>query len=291
MNAGMTALQERNALVAKAKGLGIVKPHTMKNDALKATIAEAESKLPEKCTTCGKPADVCFCDGDPFDDINPELEGDHLADEEETIADTLAERAATREAWLLSGVEKLIPLLEQAGAQNIKSRKLMVSVSFPSKTIRKRIGECWSAVASEDGKVNHLFVSPLLDDAVEVLGVLAHELIHADDNCESKHNGHFRRVATALGLTGKMTSTEVGEDLKPILKDIAEEIGPYPHTKLKLGANIKKQTTRMLKVHCVDTECPYLDESGKGYTIRTTGKWVEIGLPKCPCGTEMTVAD
>jgi hypothetical protein len=286
MNAGMSALQERNARVQYARTLGIAKPHTLKKDALEEAIAAAEAVKAEN--KAQKDAEKAA--GDPFDEIDPTIEGDHL--EEETVADVLAERAATREAWLLSAAEKIAPMLEQAGGANIVRKvaegKISISVGFPSKTIRKRIGECWSAVASENGGTNHLFISPLLDDTIEVLGVVVHELIHADDDCESKHNGHFRKVALAVGLTGKMTSTEVGEDLQPLLKDLAEELGPYPHVKLKLGAQ-KKQTTRMLKAICDDSECPYGEESP--YTIRLTKKWVEVGLPSCPCGAEMIVTE
>lgn len=290
MNAGQSALQERNARVQYARTLGILKPHTMKSVALEEAISAAEAEKAER--TAKKAEDAAK--GDPFDDIDPSLEGDHLT-AEETTADALGERDATREAWLMSAVEKIAPMLAQAGASNIERKvsegKISISVGFPSKTIRKRIGECWAVAASENGGVNHLFISPLLDDTVEVLGVVVHEMVHADDDCESHHNGHFRKVAKAVGLTGKMTATEVGEDLAPILKDLAEELGPYPHVKLKLGSNIKKQTTRLKKVHCQDTECPYLDDDGKGYTIRVTQTWIEVGLPVCPCGAEMVVAD
>lgn len=280
--AGMTALTELNALRAEARKLGIEKPNTMKKDALVEAIETIKKERAAK-----KAEDELA--GDPFDEIDPSQEGDHL-DENVTLADVKAERDITREAWLLSAVEKLIPMLEQAGAANIRNRKLQISVSFPSKSIRKRIGECWASRASENKGINNLFVSPLLDDAVEVLGVILHELIHADDEGESHHAGHFRRVATACGLTGKMTATVVGDDLKPILADILAELGPYPHVKLNLG-NVKKQTTRMLKAECQDTECPYLDDSGKGYVVRLTQKWVEIGMPSCPCGSEMVLAD
>jgi len=40
------------------------------------------------------------------------------------------------------------------------------------------------------------------------------------------------------------------------------------------------QTTRMLKV-----ECP-----ADGYIVRTTQKWIDLGLPTCPCGEEMELA-
>lgn len=274
--ASMNALTERNAMVKEARMLGIEKPHTMKNDALKAAIAEVKAERAAK-----KEADKAA--GDPFDEIDPTVEGDHL----DTVQDTIKAREATREAWLDSAVELLIPLLGQAGAQNLSKRIIKVSVGFPARTIRKTIGQCWATKASEDGKTSHLFISPLLDDAVKVLGVLAHELIHCDDDCESQHAGHFRKVATAFGLTGKMTATEVGEDLEPVLKDMLTELGDYPHVKLNLGAmGIKKQGTRMLKVECTEAEC----ECG-GYTVRTTQKWIEIGMPKCPAGTEMAVAE
>lgn len=276
----MTALTERNAMVKEARMLGIEKPHTMKNDALKAAIADAKAERAAK-----KEADKAA--GDPFDEIDPATEGDHLTDTEDTLQDVIKAREATREAWLLSAIELLIPVLAQAGASNLRNRQISVSVGFPARTIRKTIGQCWATKASEDGKTSHLFISPLLDNGVQVLGVLAHELIHCDDDCESQHAGHFRKVATAFGLTGKMTATTVGEDLEPVLKDMLSELGEYPHVKLNLGEmGIKKQGTRMLKVECSEADC----ECG-GYTVRTTQKWIEIGMPKCPAGTEMAVAE
>lgn len=277
---GMSALSELNALRAEARKLGIEKPNTMKRDALREAIDAVKAERATKKAENDKA-------GDPFDEIDPALEGDHLT--EETVADVKAARDITREAWLLSAVELLIPLLEQAGAASLRQRKFQVSVSFPSKSIRKRIGECWNLSACSKGEVHNLLISPTIDDGVKVLGVLAHELIHADDNGESGHNGHFRKVATALGLTGKMTATEVGAELVPVLADILTELGTYPHVKLNLNANVKKQTTRMLKVECLDDECECHDDNGNGYTVRTTQKWIEIGTPTCPAGTRMTL--
>ncbi|WP_433224453.1 hypothetical protein [Microtetraspora malaysiensis] len=47
----------------------------------------------------------------------------------------------------------------------------------------------------------------------------------------------------------------------------------------------RTQTTRMLKVQCQGEGC----ECG-GYITRTTAKWVAIGLPFCPAGTQMELA-
>ena len=155
---------------------------------------------------------------------------------------------------------------------------MRVSCGFPGGgSARKRIGECWST-ASADG-VSQVFVSPILADPVDVLATLAHELVHAFDDCKSGHKGAFTRIARAVGLTGKMTATVAGPELAETLKAIAADLGDYPHKAIKLGA-IKVQSTRMRKVLCeVD-----------GYTLRTTTKWLEFGLPTCPCGAEMVDA-
>lgn len=300
----MGALEERRERVAYAKRLGVVKPHTLKKDALEQAIAEMEAqRAAEKAKVAADPTQ----DGQMHDCEHGRMQ-DYVEGQgwvcpsecaepaqEESVGDVVAARTATREAWLLSAAELLAPLLAQAGAasivQKVKDGKISIGVGFPSKTIRKRMGECWASRASANGGVIHIFMSPLVDDAVEVLHFLGHELTHADDDGESGHNGHFRKVATAWGLTGKMTETEVSEELRIILKDVADELGPYPHVKLNLSGAQKKQTTRMLKVHCVDLECPYFNpETEKGYTIRTTQSWIEVGLPVCPCGAEMTVA-
>jgi hypothetical protein len=281
MNAGMSALTELNELRKEARQLGIEKPTTMKRDALKTAIAETKAQRAEAKAKSD-------AEGDPFDEIDPEIEGDHLT-EDLTLGEAKAARDITREAWLLSAIEKLIPLLEQAGAANVRHRKYQVSVSFPSKYVRKRVGECWADRASECGGINNVLVSPIVDDPIQVLGTVAHELIHADDNCESGHNGHFKKVAMALGLTGKMTATEIGEDLRPVLADMVTELGTYPHTKLNLGTNQKKQGTRMLKADCRDNACACHDDKGNGYTVRLTAKWVEVGMPTCPAGTKLTL--
>lgn len=109
-----------------------------------------------------------------------------------------------------------------------------------------------------------------------MLDVLVHELVHAADDCRSGHKGAFRRLATAIGLTGRMTATVAGPELAARLHALAEELGPYPHAALDASMR-KKQSTRMLKVVCPDC----------GYAVRTTNKWLEIGVPTCPCGTEM----
>lgn len=180
----------------------------------------------------------------------------------------------TREEWLLKAIEAMRPLFADQGAEIPAVR---VSVGWPGgggRNLNKVIGQCWATRAAGDG-VAQIFLSPVLDDAIQVLATLAHELVHAVDDCKSGHKGYFAKLAKGIGLEGKMTATVAGAELTAKLTEIVKEIGPYPHAKLVTAAvPIKKQSTRMLKVECPST----------GYTLRTTRKWLEeYGAPICPC--------
>jgi hypothetical protein len=191
---------------------------------------------------------------------------------------------STREEWLVAAVEALAPLFSALADEKLPA--VRVSVGWPGGNGRKNavIGQCWSTKVAADN-VSQLFISPVLDDAVRVLDVLAHELIHAIDDCESGHKGRFAKIAKALGLTGKMTATVAGPELKAQLEEIAAELGEYPHAALvnpgQGAEGPKKQGTRMLKAECAE---------GSGYKVRLTRQWLdEYGAPICPCHGEQMI--
>ncbi|MDP2403742.1 MAG: hypothetical protein Q8M27_07925 [Methylotenera sp.] len=43
-----------------------------------------------------------------------------------------------------------------------------------------------------NSEINEIFISPKLDDSVEVMDTLVHELVHAADNCEHKHGAEMK---------------------------------------------------------------------------------------------------
>jgi len=189
----------------------------------------------------------------------------------------------TREEWLVAAVAALAPIF---AAVEETLPEVRVSVGWPGGNGRKNsvIGQCWSTKVASDS-VSQLFISPVLEDAVRVLDVLAHELIHAIDDCVSGHKGRFAKIAKAIGLTGKMTATVAGDDLKAELEKIAANLGDYPHAAIVnpgQGADgPKKQTTRMMKVECSE---------GSGYKARMTRQWLEeYGAPFCPCHNEQMI--
>lgn len=179
----------------------------------------------------------------------------------------------TREAWLKYAKIELGYVLWHAAG--IKLPHVEVSCGFPGgASPRTTLGQCWATVTA--GGVAQVFVSPVLDDPIDVLAVLTHELIHAWDDCASGHRGAFTRAARAVGLVGPMRATTPGAELSTRLELVATGLGPYPHCRIEL-ADIVKQPTRMLRL-----ECPSCD-----YLVRTTAKWISVGMPTCPCGTRM----
>lgn len=158
----------------------------------------------------------------------------------------------TREEWLLKATISLRPIFIDTAGVHIPE-DVEVSTGFPSsKGISakvKTIGQCWTRAAS-DAKVNQIFINPCLADSIKVLDVLVHELIHAADDCKSGHRGFFAKTARAVGLVGKLTSTDAGPELKAKLEDIVLNIGAFPHSALNASVGQKKQSTRLIKIGC-----------------------------------------
>lgn len=190
----------------------------------------------------------------------------------------------TRESWLNAAssvihthfADEFLEWFGMNGQDHLGN--LLVSAGFPSKMgLSKRIGECWAAEASGDKTQHHIFINPRLEDPIEVIATLAHEMVHAADNGENGHKGPFTKMVRAMGLEGKPTATYAGDDFKEVVCKVLDECGFYPHVKLVSVSTPAKQSTRMLKV---EAKCC-------GYMVRTTKKWLEVGVPMCPCGNEM----
>lgn len=199
---------------------------------------------------------------------------------------------AARELWLYRIADALYP---KFGELTFTSRPTVrIGVGYPTTGARgKAIGQCHDSCLSRDN-VHEIIISPKLDDSTEVAGVVAHELCHAylqsyfpEEDCG--HGKKFKKLATALGLTGKMRSTVPGDAFKRSLRPVLASIGEYPHGALGGGATTSKrkvQSTRLKKV-----VCPVCD-----YTMRVTQKWIDIATPICPSpdcemhGDEMEVA-
>lgn len=186
----------------------------------------------------------------------------------------------SREVWLTRLMHLLaIEIFEPFEAGSTKAiNNWRVSVGFPGGGARRTtIGQCWCDSVSANG-LTEMFISPVLSTAKEADHVLAHEMVHAAVGIKAGHKGPFTKMARGIGLKGKLTATFAGEELREKLDALTALLGPYPHAGMDPGkSNRKKQSTRMLKLEC--PEC--------GYIVRTTQKWIEMGIPTCCCGTKM----
>lgn len=179
----------------------------------------------------------------------------------------------TREAWLLLAVDALRPMFKPYGKDVPDA--LMVSIGY-AKRPGKGIGWCYKPGLTEDG-ASTIFLSPELaaDDPVRLLGTLLHEMVHAADGGESGHKGWFATTAKALGLTGKMTATTVGDDLRTELETLVVALGDFPHKRLtagETGGKVGAQKNRQIKIECPDD----------GYKLRGSRTTLELGIPNCP---------
>ena len=198
----------------------------------------------------------------------------------------MSERTKTREEWLTEAVviidrDIFAPYLNKkyAAESDWPETPCRVSCSWPGGAGKKKgvAGQCWSPSNSAD-QTTEIFICPDEDQPVNVLDTLVHENVHRWAGVTCGHKGEFRKMALAVGLTGKMTSTVAGEELHPRLCGIAIELGDYPHAKLTAGDR-KKQTTRMLKIVC-----------GCGNVARQSQTaYTEFGLICGCCETKMTL--
>src|SRR5688572_8134426 len=100
----------------------------------------------------------------------------------------------TREAWLRAAVDNLRERYSSAGYP--LPQRVQVSVGFP-RAKRKAIGQCWAQKHAAD-EASHIFISPVLVDAGDVLSTLCHELVHAAQDCQTGHGAKFVKACKAL---------------------------------------------------------------------------------------------
>lgn len=173
-----------------------------------------------------------------------------------------------REAWLEDAVRHLEPVFSKAGYAIPPVR---VSCGFPaSSSPRTTLGQCWPRERSGGG-VNEIFISPKLDEPVQLLDTLVHELCHAVDDCFSGHGEDFKGIAQTVGLEGPARMAHATEELTVKLMMISQELGPYPHQAIVFPPPRPSNASRS-KAKC--SQC--------GYEVTLLKKWASYGAPICP---------
>ena len=179
------------------------------------------------------------------------------------------ENKIIRELWLQNAVDLVSPIFKNKG---YTIPKVQVSCGFPSTGNKsKHVGQCWGKSSTNDG-TNQLFISPVLDEPVQVLDTLVHELVHAIDDCMHHHGPEFKKIATDVGLQGLMREASAGPWLLEQLTTISRQLGKYPHSKINLAHSSSKKTGPRPRAKC--KKC--------GYEVTPLKKWLHMGPPLCP---------
>lgn len=177
-----------------------------------------------------------------------------------------------REQWLHRALPVLMQWLADAGVKPFPVPHL--SFGMPARGLSKNpakraIAECWPRRVTQLQDRNVIHISPVNAEPVSVLACLFHELIHASDDCASKHRGHFKVTALAVGFEGPMRSTPAGPQLKIALEKLAKDLGPLDHDPMVNIWTVKKKKKRTRTKY----ECPEC-----GHTISGPKEWAAVHL-------------
>lgn len=215
------------------------------------------------------------------------------------LAPKLAREA--REPWLMEAIWggsrlptalSLVHLFHERAKVKIPD-DVRVSVSWmPNRRYKTKsivrsmtIGMCLSEKLSAKNR-HELMILPALSDSVTTLGVLVHEIVHAAVGTDAGHGARFANVAKPVGLTGQMTATVPGDELRDHLDKMVKHLGEYPHAAVTPPR--PRDHARLLKAYCGNAKCVTYGRTTKraGYTMRVTSSWIkDFGLPDCPaCG-------
>jgi hypothetical protein len=142
---------------------------------------------------------------------------------------------------------------------------------------RRAVGECHALESSKAG-FHEIFISPVLEDPVEVAGTVCHEMAHVAAGIKAAHGKGFVKVCRHVGLTkGRPTSAGPGPRLEDHLRKLLGRLGTYPHTAvLPVLKPARPRTT--VKLLCPACTC----------MCSMSLKWLAAaGPPCCGCGAIM----
>ncbi len=176
-----------------------------------------------------------------------------------------------REQWLNQLATVAIPAISRSTSLPAEELSVKLSCGFPSqKGKRKPISaQLIPPTASEDFNAE-IFVTPELAEKRKVAKAVL-PLLVAVVTGDFKQRQNYRNAIASLGLNG--------EELPTWAKSIVDDLPAYPHAEVRLE-NIKKQTTRLIKVACLND----------GYIARVSRSTLEnLGAPICPaCNQSLT---
>jgi hypothetical protein len=185
-----------------------------------------------------------------------------------------------REAWLTELALQVQPIF-----RGFRVAPYRVTCGWPSRGavgLKSRvIGQCHGAQSSKGG-FHELFISPVLEEPLQVAGVICHEMAHVVAGVEANHGAGFVKVCKHAGITGsKPKQAMPGPKLNDDLKKMLESMGDYPHA--AIVPQFKEVVKPPSSFSLVCSEC--------GCKVTMSAKWIEeVGPPTCFCGGPFELA-
>jgi hypothetical protein len=205
----------------------------------------------------------------------------------------------TRESWLLSAVELFAPLFQKHKLE--LPPNIRVSCGFPSKgglsATRRVVGECWDPEATWDAST-HIFVSPVLHLPGDVLASLVYQLVQSV--VARKEKAQFKAALKEIGLEGPATLATPGLELLKFIDQIAPGLGDYPNAAIRptyKPTSEKERKKSTFTLFCAEKrgctkKCLLTDKQvAEDYKVKASRKALALGMPHCPCGSEMQLEE
>ena len=179
-----------------------------------------------------------------------------------------------RETWLKELANRAIPYISQHFQYTEEEVAVRLSCGFPAtQGKRKKVTASLIPPTNSEEFNAEVFVTPEIDTDEEVARAVL-PLLVAVVIGDYRQGTAYRNACLALHLTG--------ERIPSWAENILRELPAYPHASVTLP-EVKKQTTRLLKVACLP--CNYIARVSRATLDR-------LGTPVCPaCHQSFTEAN
>ena len=80
------------------------------------------------------------------------------------------------------------------------------------------------------GNLNEIIIVPIRIETIDILGVIAHEVVHAIDDCKNGHGKAFQDISYNMRLTDckRVNLTDFRETIR-LYESFGDQLGRFPH--------------------------------------------------------------
>lgn len=197
-------------------------------------------------------------------------------------------RRTDQDRWLHGLVAELRNWYGQAGVPIPRGLHIATGTGWPGMHVEgPHVQAYMVSGGTTDDAVPQVWVSPLLHGTVTVARTVAHMLIHASLDPDTRHRAPFSHAMRAVGLEGAPLAPELGEDLARVVSEYVGEAGDYPRPPVglivapvvegRITTAPRRQESRWLAARC--PVCP--GHRTKNRTVQITRATADEGAPVC----------